>query len=433
MYKVGGGSSTTNSNANVVSGNNAMPVVASTLAAGLGNVHGGVHQQVAGVYSGSITPRTQAVGVASVGVFSQPLLPFPNIVGDQQHVTDATNVILAIPYSYNDQILPTQRTRAEEQLISLASASSPAGIQNLSTELANRNQINQSVSRFAIDPQHISLGGAGVSYPLANDELHYVEYFVLQQALQKLANQANLNPGEASTVVIDIFGRETHPTTQIESIKLEKDQTNNYSGYVETHAVTLWQKDPTVIVLIDPSSIKFSRRIVETYNKLFPNAAPKLSMSYRAAGANNVSQMYSSYDAKGATTGNSEVHILATNNARDCIDVAVKIAFEIQAQHRKGTPNQLMEEEVEKVLSNNSKLNTKAAKKLPLAIIRTPQSSISGIRILLSMLGSKNMPSLLQQTENALASTSASSGVPISAATSFGASSGPMGLPPPAV
>lgn len=189
---------------------------------------------------------------------------------------------------------------------------------NLPTEIDASNQIAQSVTRFAIDPA--SIAGIPVNTPLGNNQLHYVEYFVLLEALAELNRLAGINPPQTAVVIMDIF------VTPQNHIVLG----NQNPAIPEIHSVVLWQQPQNQnIILIDPSSQNFSERLRQAYLVIraagHPNFIHNMIKGAIKPGKANLNNN-GLYQGQGATTYID----LGSSAKRDCIDIAVKIAFEIQ-------------------------------------------------------------------------------------------------------
>lgn len=195
-------------------------------------------------YSTSITPRIQGVATAIQGFPGTIVVP----PGEAGHIINPNAVVWEITSSYHHHHSPlepvesnlvqyledsanhkdlqqryenyqndltrlqVQRQKAvgnkaivakplenhANNLTALLAVQSPLTISpDISDQMQRRNAIFQSVSRFAIDPTMVRAG----LYPLADNQLHHIESFILQQALERLKT--------TSTVVMDIFTRDS--------------------------------------------------------------------------------------------------------------------------------------------------------------------------------------------------------------------------------
>ena len=198
------------------------------------------------------------------------------------------------------------------------------------------------IEKGLLHPYEIELFGLAINY-LGKTES--AEAYVQNMSLDKLyANNA---------VLVDIFDRST--------------------GFVnaddnQTHTVVLWKKTDGEIVLIDPSNVNFSNHLNSQISQIF-----KITVSLPTVKGDVI------YGTQGKFTGYSGYDI-QDPLPRDCIDIAVKIAFEINEQQKENTDIGQIEENVFSQISNKSKLND-AVKKINGTFIRELQSSNKDIRI----------------------------------------------------
>ena len=87
-------------------------------------------------------------------------------------------------------------------------------------------------------------------------------------------------------------------------------------GINQTHTIVLWKKKDNEIILIDPSNIEYSKHLCERF-KLTPLNPTKNII----------------YGSEGKETGYSE-YFQKEPKPRDCIDIAVKIALELNEQQK---------------------------------------------------------------------------------------------------
>ena len=215
------------------------------------------------------------------------------------------------------------------------------------------NRVGPEVKRFGINPESFR--------SLINDSrgaftagmLHPAECVVLRQSMDFLKNKCPAdrdleeNEFKNNVVVFDFFAR--------------KDQvikTQELAGSIvpEVHTAVLWKITDDQIILIDPNDAYFSQFIIEFFKKkedynvtdlLFPG---ETSMALLEA----VKIPNKFYTRGGITPGKDA-------NSRDCIDIAVKIGFEIDEQQRLMT-------NYEEILNNLTKsMATGDGKKLDVA------------------------------------------------------------------
>ena len=201
--------------------------------------------------------------------------------------------------------------------------------------------------------------------------MHYVEQKVLEnafqelntklsaEALQKQMMKANEYPN--NIVLVDIFARKQGTIKIDQSTKLP-----------ETHTIVLWKKTDQDVLLIDPSKVDFSEHIANSLNLIRDvlKIEQKILPSDIEGGIIYATQEkntgYSEYDNKDPMP-------------RDCIDIAVKIAFEIHEQQLRGTDITKIEENVFSQISNKKKLS-KAVTNVDNTFIRELQSSNLKVR-----------------------------------------------------
>ena len=258
---------------------------------------------------------------------------------EQQHITNLDQVIFELDYQEGINLEAFEEAKQETYPMQ---------------ELTLRTPL---IKRFGINPEAVP-NTAG--YGIVGDRLHYIEREAFKFAIQELSNKLSTQDlsGELlqeypnSVVVVDIFAREQG------KIKIQQ-------GLPETHTVVLWKKIEQEIVLIDPNHIKFSQHIddltIEGYNIMHstPEGGIIYSTQRKVTGYSNY------YEPK--------------PKPRDCIDIAVKIAFEINEQQKEGIDIEQIERNVFSQISNNKKLS-KYLDKIDETFIRELQSSSKNTR-----------------------------------------------------
>jgi hypothetical protein len=175
------------------------------------------------------------------------------------------------------------------------------------------------VKRFGMNPEAVSKAATDKKYSIPPSKLHFVEQEVLKLALQELDNPSLTEASKEfahNVVVVDIFARKGG------SLKVDAK-----TNLPETHAIVLWKKSEDEIVLIDPSKREFSEHIVESLNLLLSGTATVSAADIKGEVIYSVKQ------------GEPEYHdpCLPNPKTRDCIDIAVKIGFEISEQQKAST------------------------------------------------------------------------------------------------
>jgi hypothetical protein len=177
------------------------------------------------------------------------------------------------------------------------------------------------VKRFGINPEAISKAITDTEYLIPTSELHLVEKEVLGFALNELASESSTTSrtsGEGfaqNVVVVDIFARD--------GVKLKIDAKTNLP---EIHAIVLWKESENKIALIDPTRRQYSEHIAE-----FLKTISGETLTVEKSSVTSII-----YATRDKPTGQSE-YPFTDPMPRDCIDIAVKIAFEINEQQKKRT------------------------------------------------------------------------------------------------
>ena len=164
-------------------------------------------------------------------------------------------------------------------------------------------------------------------------------------------------PYANNAVLVDIFDRST-------------DFVNE--GNNQTHTVVLWRKRDNETMLIDPSNVNFSKNIANIYD--FTTAKIPGNTIYSTNGKHTE---YVSYEEEIA-------------KPRDCVDIAVKIAFEINEQQKEGTGIEQIEQNVYRQISNISSIKLNPIKTLNTTFIRELQSTSNTTRKSANSLLSQN-------------------------------------------
>lgn len=185
------------------------------------------------------------------------------------------------------------------------------------------------------------------------------------QDAEKQLQDADRTPYTSNVILIDIFVRENYAIKTDLSLNLP-----------ETHTIILWKKKDDEILLIDPSKVDFSAYIQRPLEELFNKGCKKINISiFQPLGIGKV--FYGSEASKTGYTTFSEQN----PSPRDCVDVAVKIGFEMQEQQRICTklqdiPNNTLEQ------ISNQKINASHMKLVKNNFVRTLQSSNHQIRVI---------------------------------------------------
>lgn len=190
-----------------------------------------------------------------------------------------------------------------------------------------------SVVHFGIDAVATKTLQGNVLLP---GKLHPIEEGLLIKALNKLEasiDKESYIAGEKlvypnNIVLIDIFPRKADVTGLVNRIGKEEDNDNT-----EVHTVVLWKVSGSKITLIDPTKKGFSSFLEGTYSSQSGRQYEVISgqsdnTQFYSDGDRN--KGYSSYEDKDGKSKDSKFKV------RDCTDIAVKIAFELNEKQHNG-------------------------------------------------------------------------------------------------
>jgi hypothetical protein len=202
----------------------------------------------------------------------------------------------------------------------------------------NKGIINTAIPaviRYGLNTESKELNSLVGSY-IEKGVLHPYEEALFQRAFDylKLIESADyyIKSGDKSeypnnVVLVDIFDR-------------SKGFINE--GHNQTHTVALWKKRDGEVVLIDPSNVGFSDHLRKSLSGLLEI---EISLSSVANGI--------IYGSGGRDTGYSN-YIDILPKPRDCVDIAVKVAFELNEQQRAQEDLTKVESDMLKQVSNQT-------------------------------------------------------------------------------
>ena len=122
-----------------------------------------------------------------------------------------------------------------------------------------------------------------------------------------IKNKALDKPYPKNTVLVDIFDRSTNLIN---------------AGHNRCHTVALWKSKDNVIVIIDPSKTSYSSHILDSLKEITNLELKTVSAeTIYGVAIYNKETGYSDYDD-------------TEPKARDCVDIAIKIAFELNEQQK---------------------------------------------------------------------------------------------------
>lgn len=177
------------------------------------------------------------------------------------------------------------------------------------------DQKKPRVSHSGIDVR--KLKGLG-NFPIIQGALHPIEKAAIAGGLNKLrdvqdAKSLEDKPTDKSPnnlALVDIIAR-----NQDGSIKEEVTKEGLKTGLPETHTVVVWKVSDKEYQIIDPNRDKFSEHLTKGNPSILGTEFPEVKFPQNPGDL---------YNAK------------ASPQKRDCIDIAVKIAFTINEQEKQG-------------------------------------------------------------------------------------------------
>ena len=187
------------------------------------------------------------------------------------------------------------------------------GFQTIYQEgIANSDDIKTvlpAVFRYGLDSESPDLENIVGSY-IEIGTLHPYEQALFDNAFkylsktisaEKYLSDNNKVEYPNNVVLVDIFDRSTGSINE---------------GSDQTHTIVLWKRKDNEIFLIDPSNINYSKHLSNNFNVI--PLEPAKNIFYGSAGKETGYSDYLTNDPK----------------PRDCVDIAVKIAFELNEQQK---------------------------------------------------------------------------------------------------
>ncbi len=181
------------------------------------------------------------------------------------------------------------------------------------------NPLKPTVRHYGINSAN---GAVFIGHIVEEERLHPVEASVFSKALNYLQRQcsaeeyigmrsADLLPKPNNVVLVSFFPRKSEVDKLLKAKIIVADE--NSSAEVETHTIALWKTGPGKITVIDPSDRIYSQFLVEVLNKAYPYAFQMEDSVVQGV------------EGKIYRPKHSVPKLLIL--ARDCTDIAVKIAF----------------------------------------------------------------------------------------------------------
>jgi hypothetical protein len=229
----------------------------------------------------------------------------------------------------------------------------------------NKGIINTAIPaviRYGLNTESKELNSLVGSY-IEKGVLHPYEEALFQRAFDylKLVESADyyIQSGDKSeypnnVVLVDIFDR-------------SKGFVNG--GHNQTHTIALWKKRDTELVLIDPSQKSYSDHLLDQIKLIFKNITTlSCNTLYGVA-------IYKDNE----DTGYSDYHDKKPK-PRDCVDIAVKVGFELNEQQKLQNTLLKVESSMLAQISNDVK-NAEYLGKFKVVVVRELQSSVHETRI----------------------------------------------------
>lgn len=204
---------------------------------------------------------------------------------------------------------------------------------------------------------------------IQNGILHPCEKAIFLKAFEYL----NSTEGTEQYLQTVIEGRVKYPRNVILVDIFDRSTNVINNGHNQTHTIALWKSNDNEIILIDPSMKLYSDHLLPDLNKLVSSNNLKIKVFA-------VDQMYgvSIYPANNRVTGYSNYED-ANPKPRDCIDIAVKIAFELNEQQRACNNFEQIRNNTKEQISNVKK-NALYLNRFGEIVIRELQSSEYQVR-----------------------------------------------------
>ena len=171
------------------------------------------------------------------------------------------------------------------------------------------NQDTPAVLRYGLNTESKALDDIvgsciekGILHPY--EETLFIEalnYLKEVENAENYINMKNTTYYPNNVILVDIFDRSSGFINK---------------GNNQTHTIALWKKKDNEVVLIDPSNVEFSKYLSNIFK--FTPIEPTKKILYGSGGCETGYSNY--YDSK--------------PKPRDCIDIAVKVAFELNDQQK---------------------------------------------------------------------------------------------------
>lgn len=313
--------------------------------------------------TGSITPTT-AGDVTHSFLYTPASLEAFRVklhqVAASIHQTYQSNV----PLQDGNTIIETNRVLQE-----LDHVTSNAFIfkRDYQADISTASPYGPLVTRFGIYPEALGGLGGDENYAIPKNQLHIVEQEIFKLALAELAGRPSAEEleqsraGQISTALPAAAAAATAAipsTTQaqftgfaqnvvvVDILVRENGKIKVENGVPHTHAIVLWKEKDDKIILIDPNKGEFSAHIGKALHSI-----PAFSLQPQVVSGLMPDEV--PYANLKKITGYSPDDD-ENPKPRDCVDIAVKLALEIEQQQQLRTPVGAIQIKALKQISNKS-------------------------------------------------------------------------------
>ena len=222
--------------------------------------------------------------------------------------------------------------------------------------------VTPAVLRYGLDTESEVLNNLVGSY-IEKGVLHPYEEALFQRAFDYL------NRVESSDHYIKSGDKSEYPNNVVLVDIFDRSKGFINEGHNQTHTIALWKKRDNEFVLIDPSQKSYSDHLLDSIKLIFKNINTSSCNTLYGVAVYRDNEI----------TGYSDYHENKPK-PRDCVDVAVKVAFELNEQQKLHVDLTKIESDMLKQISNDVK-NAEYLGKFKGVVVRELQSSVYETRI----------------------------------------------------
>jgi len=222
--------------------------------------------------------------------------------------------------------------------------------------------VSPAVLRYGLDTESEALNSLVGSY-IEKGVLHPYEEALFQRAFDYL------NRVESADHYIKSGDKSEYPNNVVLVDIFDRSKGFVNAGHNQSHTVTLWKKRDSELVLIDPSQKSYSDHLLDSIKAIFKDITTlSCNTLYGVA-------IYKDNEI----TGYSDYHDKKPK-PRDCVDIAVKVAFELNEQQKLQDTLLKIEGSMLAQISNDIK-NAEYMSKFKGVVVRELQSSVHETRM----------------------------------------------------